>query len=165
MTTPTPLRPMTAASIVKRDPKMPPVHPGELLREEAFPAMGISVAAAARGMHISRQMLHWILAEKRGITPEMALRLGKLIGNGPGLWLRMQQNYDMWQAQALLTEELVQIPTVTRTRGAVLRQPAPRLRTASDRGSSSTVGSSGRDRPRKGGRPRGGGDAGGAREG
>jgi addiction module HigA family antidote len=143
---------MAREYLVKRDPKMPPVHPGELLREEAFPAMGISVAAAARGMHISRQMLHGILAEKRGITPEMALRLGKLIGNGPGLWLRMQQNYDMWQAQELLTEELVQIPTVTRTRGpdmkahydfstgkrgAVLRQPAP---------SSVTTASSGRAR-------------------
>jgi antitoxin HigA-1 len=119
---------MAHESLVKGDPKMPPVHPGELLREEAFPAMGISVAAAARGMHISRQMLHGILAEKRGITPEMALRLGKLIGNGPGLWLRMQQNYDMWRAQALLTEELVQ-----RSR----RSPVPPLsphRAAPDRG-------------------------------
>lgn len=95
--------------LVKRDPKMPPVHPGELLREDAFSAMGMSVAAAARGMHISRQMLHGILAEKRGITPEMALRLGKLIGNGPGLWLRMQQDYDMWQAQARLGSDLRKI--------------------------------------------------------
>ncbi len=104
---------MAREYLVKQDPKMPPVHPGELLREEALPAMGMSVAAAARGMHISRQVLHGILAGKRGITPEMALRLGKLIGNGPGLWLRMQQDYDMWQAQARLAEELVQIETVS----------------------------------------------------
>lgn len=111
---------MTHEYLVKQTPKMPPVHPGELLREEVFPAMRMSITAAARGMHISRQMLHGILAEKRVITPEMALRLGKLLGNGPGLWLRMQQDYDMWQAQALLAKELVRIPTV---RGA---QPAAR---------------------------------------
>jgi addiction module HigA family antidote len=109
---------------VKLTPKMSPVHPGELLREEVFPAMRMSVAAAARGMHISRQMLHGILAEKRVITPEMALRLGKFIGNGPGLWLRMQQDYDMWQAQVLLAKELVRIPTVRAGGGE--RQPAAR---------------------------------------
>lgn len=103
---------MAREYLVKEDPKMPPVHPGELLREEVFPAMGMSVAEAARGMRISRQMLHGILAEKRSVTPEMALRLGKLIGNGPGLWLRMQQDYDLWRAQAMLAEELGQIETV-----------------------------------------------------
>lgn len=93
---------------------MPPIHPGELLRDEVLPAMGMSVAAAARGMRVSRQILHRILAEKRGISPEMALRLGKLIGNGPGLWLRMQQDYDLWKARALLAQELGQIETVSR---------------------------------------------------
>jgi plasmid maintenance system antidote protein VapI len=44
----------------------------------------------------------------------MALRLGKLIGNGPGLWLRMQQDYDLWRAQAMLAEELGRIETVRR---------------------------------------------------
>jgi antitoxin HigA-1 len=105
---------MAREYLVKGDPKMPPIHPGELLRDEVLPAMGMSVAAAARGMRVSRQMLHGILAEKRSISPEMALRLGKLIGNGPGLWLRMQQDYDLWKARALLAQELVQIETVSR---------------------------------------------------
>lgn len=105
---------MAREYLVKGDPKMPPIHPGELLRDEVLPAMGMSVAAAARGMRVSRQMLHGILAEKRSISPEMALRLGKLIGNGPGLWLRMQQDHDLWKAQALLAKELVQIETVSR---------------------------------------------------
>lgn len=105
---------MAREYLVKGDPKMPPIHPGELLRDEVLPAMGMSVAAAARGMRVSRQMLHGILAEKRSISPEMALRLGKLIGNGPGLWLRMQQDYDLCKARALLAQELVQIETVSR---------------------------------------------------
>jgi addiction module HigA family antidote len=58
---------MAREYLVKGDPTMPPIHPGELLRDEVLPAMGMSVAAAARGMRVSRQMLHGILAEKRSI--------------------------------------------------------------------------------------------------
>ncbi len=44
------------------------------------------------------------------ITPEMAVRLGKFCGNGPGLWLRMQQNYDLWHAERELHDESKRIP-------------------------------------------------------
>ena len=53
--------------------------------------------AAALG--ISRQMLHGILTEKHGVTAEMAVKLGHVLGNGPGIWLRMQQAYDLWHAE------------------------------------------------------------------
>ena len=97
---------------VKRPIKRPPVHPGEILREDVLPALGLSVSEAARRLNISRQQLHRILACTHPITTEMALRIGKFAGNGPGLWLRMQQTYDLWYAQRRIKGELSKIETV-----------------------------------------------------
>jgi addiction module HigA family antidote len=70
------------------------------------------VAAAAAHLGVTRQTLHRILSERTAVTPEMALRLGKFCGNGPGLWLRMQQAYDLWHASEKLRDEVERIPTV-----------------------------------------------------
>ena len=56
--------------------------------------------------------MHNILAERASVTPEMALRLGKLCGDDASLWLRMQQARDLWQAGRDLAEELQKIPTL-----------------------------------------------------
>ncbi len=101
---------MKKENSVTRRPQRPPVHPGEILKEDVLPALGLSVSEAARQLRISRQTLHRILKGSHGITPEMAVRLGKFCGNGPGLWLRMQQSYDLWQANEKLSDELRQIP-------------------------------------------------------
>lgn len=98
---------------VKRPLKRVPVHPGEILREDVFPALGLSVSEAARRLGISRQQLHRVLACTHPITTEMALRIGKFAGNGPGLWLRMQQAYDLWLAENRMADELSKIETVT----------------------------------------------------
>ncbi|ETX01123.1 MAG: XRE family transcriptional regulator [Candidatus Entotheonella factor] len=95
--------------VVQLPLKRPPIHPGELVREEVLPALGLSVSAAARRLGISRQQLHRVLACTHPITTEMALRIGKLAGNGPGLWLRMQQAYDLWHAEQRLQDELAKI--------------------------------------------------------
>jgi antitoxin HigA-1 len=97
--------------MVKRPLKRPPVHPGEILREDVLNTLGISVSETARRLCVSRQQLHRILACTHPITTEMALRLGKFAGNGPGLWLRMQQAYDLWHAENRLTNELSKIET------------------------------------------------------
>ncbi len=89
-----------------------PTHPGAILREDVLPALGMSVSAFARNMGVSRQMVHGILAERTGITPESALRLGALLGNGPQLWIDMQSRYDLWRAQAKLQEMLATIQPV-----------------------------------------------------
>lgn len=86
-----------------------PVHPGELLREVVLPALGMSVAEAAARVHVSRQTLHRIASEKSSVTPEMALRLGKFCNNGPNLWLRMQEAYDLWHAERAMSRELARI--------------------------------------------------------
>lgn len=88
-----------------------PTHPGEVLREDVLPAAGLSVAQAARDLRVSRQYLHKILRGVAPITADMALKLGKLVGNGPVLWLRMQQAYDLWDAERRLAPELKKIPT------------------------------------------------------
>ena len=90
-----------------------PTHPGEMLREDVLPALGISISEAARKLRVSRQTLHRILAGTAGLTPDMAVRLGKFCGNGPGLWLRMQQAYDLWHAEQRLANELTKIPTAS----------------------------------------------------
>lgn len=91
--------------------KRTPTHPGSVLREITFPAMKVTISRAAREMSVSRQSLHKILAGKRAITPEMAVRLGKFCGNGPGIWLRMQLAYDLWVAEQTLSREIKKIPT------------------------------------------------------
>jgi len=93
-------------------PRRKPTHPGELLGQDVFPALGISISEAARKLRVSRQTLHRILAGDAGVTPDMAVRLGKFCGNGPGLWLRMQQAYDLWHAEQRLADELTKIPTI-----------------------------------------------------
>lgn len=96
---------------VKSRPRRPPTHPGAVLREDVLPALGLTVSEAARQLRVSRQTLHRILAERAGISPETAVRLGKFCGNGAGIWLRMQQAHDLWLAERSLREELEKIPS------------------------------------------------------
>jgi antitoxin HigA-1 len=101
---------MTEELTVRRPPRRPPTHPGQLLREDILPALDLSVSEAARQLRVTRQTLHRILAGKAGVSAEMAVRLGKFCGNGPGLWLRMQQSYDLWYAERRLSAEVKKIP-------------------------------------------------------
>src|SRR5947209_10172377 len=84
---------------------LPPMHPGELLREEVLPALDRSKTEIARLLGVSRQTLYDILAQKQPVTPGMALRLGKLCGNGPDLWLNLQKRYDFASGAARTRRE------------------------------------------------------------
>ncbi|HEX9670223.1 MAG TPA: HigA family addiction module antitoxin [Thermoanaerobaculia bacterium] len=94
----------------KHPPQMEPAHPGEILREDVLPALGLSVAEAARQLRVSRQMLHSILAGRSAVSPEMAVRLGRFCGNGAGFWLRLQSAHDLWHAERKLRAEVRKIP-------------------------------------------------------
>lgn len=109
--------PSLASSMTDRGHE--PTHPGAILRDDVLPALGLPVSTAARTLGVSRQMLHAILSERASITPEMALRVGemalrvgKMCGNGPGLWLRMQQARDLWRAERAIAAEVAAIPTL-----------------------------------------------------
>ena len=87
-----------------------PMHPGELLREDVLPALGRPKTEIARLLGISRQTLYDILNERQPITAQMALRIGKLCGNGPDIWIRLQTRYDLEIAERELGDALDKIP-------------------------------------------------------
>jgi addiction module HigA family antidote len=89
-----------------------PTHPGEILREDVLPALDVSKTQFAALLRVSRQTLYDLLGEKQPVTPRMALRLGRLLGNGPEIWLRMQGAYDLAVAGQAMAEELKQIGTL-----------------------------------------------------
>lgn len=96
---------------ITKAPDRQPTHPGILLREDVLPALSLSVRDAAAQLRVSRQNLHRLLAGEIAVTPEMAVRLGKFCGNGPGLWLRMQGAHDLWKAEKALAAEVARIPS------------------------------------------------------
>ncbi len=76
-----------------------PVHPGVLVKE-CLDDMGLSVALASKGLGVTRQQLHKVIAQKSGVTPEMAFRLERAFGGMADTWLKMQMNYDLAQVRA-----------------------------------------------------------------
>lgn len=101
---------MSEEYFIKERPSRQPTHPGAILKEDVLLALHLSVSEAARQLRITRQTLHRIIAGTHAVTPLMAIRLGKFCGNGPNLWLKLQQNYDLWQAKRELQEEIKKIP-------------------------------------------------------
>lgn len=89
-----------------------PTHPGEILREDVLPALDITKTRLALLLHVSRQTLYDLLGEKQPVTPQMALRLGRLLGNGPDIWLRLQGAFDLATQAKAMADELERIPTL-----------------------------------------------------
>jgi antitoxin HigA-1 len=98
-----------AEYVARRNPNRCPSHPGAILREDVVPATGKTRTEIARLLGISRQRLHDIMEEKKPISPEVAVRVGKLFG-GAGIWVRMQAEYDTWHAERNV--DVSKIPTL-----------------------------------------------------
>ena len=88
------------------------MHPGALLREDIIPALDLPLGEIARHLGISRQTLHSILSERQPVTPLMALKLGKLCGNGPELWMRLQARWDLDRLAREKAAEIESVPTL-----------------------------------------------------
>ena len=101
--------------MIVRRPSMEPVHPGEILREEVLPALGMSETELAAVLGISRRSSRDVLDEKRPITAEMAIRIGKLRGNGPRFWSNLQRAYDLARAERAV--DVSRIPTPSARQG------------------------------------------------
>ncbi|RJF87801.1 addiction module antidote protein, HigA family [Oleomonas cavernae] len=81
-----------------RNPNRPPTHPGEAI-EDILLDVKLPKAEIARLLGISRQHLYDIIAMRKPVSPTVAVRLGKLFGDGPGIWIRMQAAHDTWHAE------------------------------------------------------------------
>ena len=88
-----------------------PLHPGVLLADVAE-SSGLNVTEWARRIGVTRQSVHNIISGKNRLSAELALRIGKLFGNGPNVWMNMQSRYDLWTAQQLIQDDLEEIEKV-----------------------------------------------------
>jgi addiction module HigA family antidote len=86
-----------------------PIHPGEILREDFMPDYGLTVSALASALGVSRQSVNELVRERRAVSPEMALRLGRLFGNSAEFWLNLQRSIDLFDAQAAAGGEVERI--------------------------------------------------------
>jgi antitoxin HigA-1 len=80
---------------MERRNRLPPVHPGEIIKEDILPSVGLTVTAAAKALGVSRQMLHDILAQRKPLSAVMCLRVARLFGGSPEVWMRLQAAYDL----------------------------------------------------------------------
>lgn len=76
-----------------------PPHPGKVLKELYLDGLDLKIIDAAKALNISRQNLSLIINGHVGISPDMALRLGKAFNTEPEMWVNLQKNYDMWHAR------------------------------------------------------------------
>ncbi|MGA6982357.1 MAG: HigA family addiction module antitoxin [Candidatus Sulfotelmatobacter sp.] len=79
----------------QRESGLPPIHPGEIIREDILPEVGLSVTEAAKALGVSRQMLHGILSGRKPLSAVMCLRIARLFGGSPEVWMRLQASYDL----------------------------------------------------------------------
>jgi addiction module HigA family antidote len=86
-----------------------PTHPGEMLREDFLPDFGLTVAGLAEAAGVSRQSINELLRGRRAVSPEMALRLARLFGNTPELWLNAQRAVDLWDAAETIKDDVARI--------------------------------------------------------
>lgn len=92
-----------------------PPHPGETLREDVLPALGLTVTEAARQLGVTRSALSRVLNGRAAISPDMALRLEAWLGEQRGgraeVWLAQQMAFDIWRARQNPRSEIGRIPS------------------------------------------------------
>ncbi len=82
-----------------RNPNRRPTHPGAILRDDVLPALEVTQGRFAELIGVSRLTVSQLLHEHRALSPDMAMRMEKLLGTSAESWLRMQEAIDLWQAR------------------------------------------------------------------
>lgn len=107
---------MSEEFVVERDKiTRTPVRPGVFFERNILPELlrqRRTTGEVARLLGVSRATLYRVMAGQSAVTPDIAVRLGKLCGNGPELWLNMQVRFDAWEASHRLAEDLKKVPTL-----------------------------------------------------
>ena len=85
---------------------MRPIHPGEILKEEFLEPLGLSGNALSKALHVPATRINDILLERRGVTPDTALRLARFFGGDAESWLNLQQAYDLKMTQKTLAKSI-----------------------------------------------------------
>jgi addiction module HigA family antidote len=103
-----------------RKSALPPVHPGEILKEDVLPSAGLSVTEAAKALGVSRQMLHDILSGRKPLSAVMCLKVSRLLGGSPEVWMRLQAAHDLKIAEQdkNVMERVARITPLTRVEEA-----------------------------------------------
>jgi antitoxin HigA-1 len=84
--------------------KRKPTHPGRIIMEDYLKPLSLTITQLAAMLGVSRKTLSKIINEKGSITPDMSLRLSRAFDTTPELWLNLQKNYDLWQAEHISKE-------------------------------------------------------------
>lgn len=93
------------------NPILPPIHPGEILKEEFLEPLGMSAGALARELNVPRTRIERLVAGQTSITPDTALRLAKFFNSTPEFWMNMQAGYDIKTEARKLQPEIAKIRT------------------------------------------------------
>ena len=101
--------------MAERKKKLPPTHPGELLREEIVPAAGLTQERLAKLLGVSRRTINEIMTERRSVSADMAHRLARFFNTTPDFWLGLQQDVDLWQAAEAGKEQYEKIKPLRKT--------------------------------------------------
>lgn len=101
--------------MANRKKKLPPTHPGELLRDEIMPAANLTQEKLAKLLGVSRRTVNEIATERRAVTADMAHRLARLFNTTPEFWLGLQQDVDLWRAERRSAGKYSQIKPLKRS--------------------------------------------------
>lgn len=89
--------------------RLPPIHPGEILREEYLKPLTMSAGALAKHLNVPRTRIERLVSEETGVTPDTALRLARFFSTTPDFWMAMQTGYDLALAQVEKSDVLAAI--------------------------------------------------------
>jgi antitoxin HigA-1 len=76
-----------------------PIHPGKIIQEDYLKPLSITITEMASLLDVSRKTLSKIINEKASISPDMSLRLSRAFNTTPELWMNLQKNFDLWEAE------------------------------------------------------------------
>jgi addiction module HigA family antidote len=99
-----------------------PTHPGHILKEMYLEPLGLSQTEAASNLGVTRKTFSMLLNGHQGISAEMALRLAKAFNTTPELWLNLQRNYDLWNAEQKVKLSQIKVFQMPKTAARVARE-------------------------------------------